>query len=59
MVDDFEQGIDLIEVSGVSFDAIVVYSRGRGVQVDFGADHQIYLANTGDITLTVEDFTFL
>jgi hypothetical protein len=29
------------------------------VQVDFGADHQIYLANTGDITLMAEDFTFL
>jgi Ca2+-binding RTX toxin-like protein len=59
MVDDFQQGVDIIEVSAVTFDDIEVYSRGRGVQVDFGTDHQIYLANTGEITLTSEDFTFI
>ena len=58
-IDDFQQGIDLVTVSGVSFDDMTVRARGNGVQATFDAQHVIYFANTGLITLTHDDFVFV
>ena len=59
MIEDFEQGVDRVTVQGASFDDLEISSRGRGVEVSFGADHVIYFANTGDIALTQDDFVFV
>ena len=59
MVEDYQHGIDTIMIDGGSAEDFAIIGRGRGVQVSFGADHVVYLANTGDLALTHDDFVFV
>ncbi len=58
-IHDFEDGLDLIEFTGLNFSDLNITQHGADVQVSYGNVDTILIENLDTSSLTAQDFSFL